>query len=913
MRRLASSKSPGLSVVRPLLTWIFRVIFTIKDHEDKLVAQAITSSIMITDDHKTHAGPATLHSQASSISDTTHLPGAGVFASGPAYDMHPSQTGIAPFRMSHSSSDLQRLQQNDFVPQFTQGPVPFVSNHPTHATSATLTPRNLSRQASVSNPVGPIAKKRKSSGASKVPSGLAMTKIETSPQQTNMNIMSAGPSSTNPSTAPSPYTPGFPPYIPQNDAAFMSQPPSIHPQFNTGPPTPNSNEHGYFGPTNRSHSMENLPMQPIFSAPGSAHPSRPPSPGGQRGYHQAHAQIAQAVANGLIGMPIGINPHHPPTIHKLVPNEGPQNGGIEITCLGSGFCQGLEVLFGDCLATTTTYWGESSLVCLLPPSAQPGTVPVTFKHQHQQQMQQYGSAPIAKPQAFFKYYDDNEQQLLKMALSVVGHKMTGRMDDVRDIARRIVGPGPHSWGPSTSNSPTGGNQNNQGGYNAAMLGMFDVEASLLKFLDLIDLDDSPHQARLNLRRPSGQTMLHLACAMGLHRFVAALLARGANPDPRDKGGFTPMHFAALRNHPQIVRRLILNGADPTMRSLQGFMPADLATSEEVLLSTRRIQHHSRTRSGPPNNIRSRGTSAVSLKSLWDSPTCVQQAFKSGPLNDYAVTDSSGSGDTDEDGDEVNQLRDPAFWNRSRSHSRHQSRRNSNSDRRQELDIDRSHRNDVAAAGMAAWRNQFSTQLQNIQQSVHWNLPNLPQIPNLPTYQTYLPNPMVRRLSSLVPLRTSFRPNTLDDGGKEVDYKWWELFSGSAAPPAYEDIYPQAEIEARNRESKKASELRMAADTVADHKCAQMFDTASAATLTSSSKVAVATTNQEQSIDPLTLELRIGRKGSLSREQQEELRRQHAIKMKRIRSDRNLFFIWVCRISLFYHIGISLNMANTCWT
>ena len=82
--------------------------------------------------------------------------------------------------------------------------------------------------------------------------------------------------------------------------------------------------------------------------------------------------------------------------------------------------------------------------------------------------------------------------------------------------------------------------------------------TLLRCLDLIDLDDSPNTPRLNYRRPSGQTMLHFACSLGLHRFVAALLARGANPEPRDKGGFTPMHFAAMHGHPQIVRRLILS-------------------------------------------------------------------------------------------------------------------------------------------------------------------------------------------------------------------------------------------------------------------------------------------------------------------------------------------------------------------
>lgn len=47
----------------------FQVIFTIKDHQDKLVAQAITSSIMITDDHKTSTIPSA-HTQASNNNDS---------------------------------------------------------------------------------------------------------------------------------------------------------------------------------------------------------------------------------------------------------------------------------------------------------------------------------------------------------------------------------------------------------------------------------------------------------------------------------------------------------------------------------------------------------------------------------------------------------------------------------------------------------------------------------------------------------------------------------------------------------------------------------------------------------------------------------------------------------------------------
>jgi hypothetical protein len=54
-------------------------------------------------------------------------------------------------------------------------------------------------------------------------------------------------------------------------------------------------------------------------------------------------------------------------------------------------------------------------------------------------MQPYPTPPIPKQQAFFKYVDDDESQLIRTALLVLGHKMGGKIEDVRDLARRILG------------------------------------------------------------------------------------------------------------------------------------------------------------------------------------------------------------------------------------------------------------------------------------------------------------------------------------------------------------------------------------------------------------------------------------------------------------------------------------------
>lgn len=671
--------------------------------------------------------------------------------------------------------------------------------------------------------------------------------------------------------------------------------PSITAPFSTGPPTPNNVDLGYFTPAQRSQSMENLPLQHMFSAPNSARPSRVPSPNSSARIstnpnaavlHHSQAQMAQAVANSLYGVPLSLNPHRPPTIHKLIPSEGPRAGGIEVTCLGSGFCQGLEVMFGESQATTTTYWGDASIVCLLPPAAQAGLVPVSFKHQRvqqmQMQMQQYPATLVPKQQIQFKYLDDDEQQLLKLALNIVGHKMTGRMEDAGDIARRILNSGPNAWATSPAQGST---QHRQAAVlDTSMLALVDLEASLLACLDLIDLDDSPFPPRLNLRRPTGHSLLHYAASLGLHRFLAGLLARGANPDVRDKGGYSPMHYASLHDRPHIVRRLRLAGGDPTLRSLRGYTPADLAASPEVLDATRSVDYHARSRSTGANSPRSRESSSTSLRTMWEPSSSTFRPFFPSDRSITSGEDDEGNC-SDDDGSDViperEQARLPEYWS--------QSRRNSRTSLQPGLSSPNIEPNAgflSPSAAMTAWRDQLSAQIQHFQQSVHWTLPNLPipalpPMPNLPYYQA---SPMVRRISSLVPHRGGSRPwtssNAVQDDNKG-DYGWWELLTGApSAPPAYDEIYPGSST--KDSDIKTMSAVQAVAEASLDQKCSQAFDE----NLVSGPSVT--------GLDDVKTKPRF-----TANAQHEQLRLAHAKKVKRIQSDRNLFFIWVSSSHLTY--------------
>ncbi|KAF4444656.1 hypothetical protein F53441_11079 [Fusarium austroafricanum] len=821
----------------------FNVIFTIKDYQDRVIAQAMSKPIMITDDHKTHP---IAQQQVIPEASLPPVQQTGVDAS---VLLPPTPNGA--FRMSPSSGDLSNMHRNSQL-----------SYQSKTTPTATTGRAQLSRPASPTLN-GPMTKKRKSS-ASRVPNGLTMTRLDTSP--------SPGADITHLSNATSPFTP--------NLGAF-SQPESMFGQqalaFATGPPTPSNEQPGFYA-SNRSASMDNMAMSQLYSAPASGHPSRAPSPNGLRNslIGNPQSQFAQALAGTFHSVPIGMNPTRaPPVIHKIIPAEGPSTGGIEVTVLGAAFFQGLEVWFGDMRATTTTFWGESSLVCLLPPSNVVGPVPVTFKSPNAQAGQAFPMSTGKQP-ATFRYLDDGEDKLIRTALSVLGQKMSGQMIDAMDVARRILdnGNGAPWSGGSSGGSSSGGPMFSHAPYAH-------LESQLLKCLDLIDLDDSAHRTRLDLRSATGHTMLHLSCSLGYHRFVAALLARGANPDAKDKGGFTPLHIAAIHNHPEIVRRLMLNGADPSIRSVSGLSASDIAQSRATMRAIRRSERHVRSRSsGGSGSLHSRASSATSLRSLWEPMTKVHTHDE--PISPDSSEESPEytSGDfEDEDPDENAYLsmRRPSGFRQ--DHERPNLRRQQTAELEEELAPPAT----AMAAASAALKEQFQQQLHQFQQSIvmqFQNLPHFPQmpqmpaLPNMPDYQA----PFMRRVQQLMPGMAGPRP----DG--EQPQRWWDLApkASAPAPPAYEEIYPQEELD-----RKQASAARAALEAEADEKCVALFDQT---TTTEVESTEVTEMTEVRTEEPGVL--KIGRKNAITKEQQEQFRRAHEVKMKRISSDHNLFFIWI---------------------
>lgn len=879
----------------------FRVIFTIKDYQDRCVAQAMTNSIMITDDHKTHVAPVSAALSMTSHTDSAQLPGAGVFSQEPAGQIAPT-----PFRHAYSATDLQRFPQK-FHARLPPNPFAFSSPQDlSHANSTNLTPQSLSRPASPSVSVERQQKRRKGSGSGNLARDLTMTKINTTdaPRTSMIDQISHGASNGLLSTGASFTHPLYSTHqLPRENSQYTT--PS---QSHTRPATPAFPGNGLVEPRLSSQNLEIVDS--LFSPPIATHTptnmqsrmsslissgmSSPVTSGSPHQPRNVNSDVPEhQQQNALLfqreAVPIAIATTRPPTIHKIIPNEGSKSGGIEVTCLGTGFHQGLQVMFGDVYATTTTYWGESSLVCLLPPALHAGPVTVRFTQDYLQ-----NTPTPSRQQIIFTYIDDDEPEIVKHALTTLVHKMTGRTEDPGEIVRKMRNG--TLLGPELRNGNGVVNGNGVIGHAAVQhlqppdmssgtADPVELEAWLLRCLDLIDLDDSPFPPRLNTTRSNGQTMLHLSASLGFQRFAAALLARGAHPDMRDKNGMSPMHMASLNDHDKIVRKLRAAGGDPTLRSLRGYTPADMASTQamcDIIEVLERSPWYQSARA-TPSSQQTRSSSVVSLRSLWGCRSaCGSARFESVQHDEYddAILSDDGAPSLLSN---INSM--PQLWSQSGGNS--EAREESFLDGRSPSDPVGNDRLLAAATAWSAWRDQIATQVQQLQQSVHRTLPNLPMptlppMPNLPDYQGY---PMMKKISSLVPQRY---PRNAARGPKDNDYRWWDLLKGTAAPPAYNQLYPHDDQE--SLDIKKGTILRAVSDTLQDKKCSVELDNR---------------IHRDASIlDNIKIDNDI-----LTSRQQNELRAAHAMKVKRLRSDRNLFFFWVLRSSII-RFGFADNYTDS---
>ncbi|KAF2154925.1 hypothetical protein K461DRAFT_266266 [Myriangium duriaei CBS 260.36] len=403
----------------------FQVIFTLKDYTGKVVAQAVSDSILITDDHKTHP----MSAVTGQVWYDGQFPSGG-FGSQSMVDLH-SHASHMP--LSKSTGNLQSMAFGQ-TPGFHQSSsVHQLPAYASQTTSGTMTPRNLSRPASPTGlgQAGPSKKRKSSSTHRRVPSGLTMTKVDTSQPMSN-----AGTSA----VASTPFSPtSMPGFTPDSNGSFMTMPNSrSRTSFHTQPSTPSDGTPFYRNIPSRTTSLDQQNFQAFYSAPNSAHQSRAASPVLQGPNLAAFQRQQGRPGFGLSGPPTSAPPQPSieadakphPIINKVVPAEGSTAGGIEVSIYGQNFSPGMEVMFGDQRATATTYWGEKALCCVLPPSMGIGLVHVSIAGHSGNRLS--GHAPGTN----FRYTPDtSDVRMMEMALRFYSLKMTGTEDNWQSTAQ----------------------------------------------------------------------------------------------------------------------------------------------------------------------------------------------------------------------------------------------------------------------------------------------------------------------------------------------------------------------------------------------------------------------------------------------------------------------------------------------
>lgn len=254
-------------------------------------------------------------------------------------------------------------------------------------------------------------------------------------------------------------------------------------------------------------------------------------------------------------------PTHP-TIQKVIPAQGPIRGGIEVTLLGFNFRPGLNVKFGSKNSLATHCWSESTMVTYLPPAAQPGQVLVSFET--------FEHVIPPNQHSVFTYTDDTDRQLIELALQIVGLKMNGKLEDAKNIAKRIVGSDGTTGGGNSSNENTPGTQGQaqQLSMNRASMEWYDnahraveklsksdlsTEEILINFLSLVDLPNCPIIIpNWQLCNGQGQTLLHLATLKKYTQLIKFLITHGCKIDIRDNQGLTPLFFASMCGHRDLI-------------------------------------------------------------------------------------------------------------------------------------------------------------------------------------------------------------------------------------------------------------------------------------------------------------------------------------------------------------------------
>ncbi|KAG0007357.1 SPT3 Dosage dependent suppressor of Ty-induced promoter mutations-like protein, partial [Entomortierella chlamydospora] len=183
-------------------------------------------------------------------------------------------------------------------------------------------------------------------------------------------------------------------------------------------------------------------------------------------------------------------------ISHMTPNTGPTRGGTLVTIHGSGFTVGemMYVCFGETFVPIIPQHSQM-VECFTPARSKAETVSVFAL---------LSTAPTNPPaQCTFTYVDDNEKELIKLALQ-------------HDASTQ---PAPYS----------------------------SLEKMIMGSFKLLGTPTSKNSEGLSIINSTGHTMLHLSVALQLESLAKDLISRGIDMSVKDKNGFTALDLARLFN------------------------------------------------------------------------------------------------------------------------------------------------------------------------------------------------------------------------------------------------------------------------------------------------------------------------------------------------------------------------------
>jgi hypothetical protein len=175
---------------------------------------------------------------------------------------------------------------------------------------------------------------------------------------------------------------------------------------------------------------------------------------------------------------------------------------------------------------------------------------------------------------------------MELALQVVGLKMTGKLEDAKSVAMRIVGPANEDV-PSGSNAPN----ETQLAADSISLGLRSalhhmgpwsgLEKMVIDLLSLLDVRiDTPSGASLaramDHKTSGGQTLLHFAAFLKYPRLVSFLIEHEVDKDARDHNGHTALHLASLVGAQGCAAVLLDAGADVEIVNVEGKTAQEMA-------------------------------------------------------------------------------------------------------------------------------------------------------------------------------------------------------------------------------------------------------------------------------------------------------------------------------------------------